>query len=690
MLTRPKSSIDIGEQNLHAVYQPLAQPSKHIRLLKILHLSPEITCELIEVSLQSDPTYVALSYTWGDPNSTRIITINGVLMSITTNLAHALEDIHHYWLQHMTQGAQRPLIWADAISINQKDIYEKNHQIPLMKDIYSNAEVVLSFIGRSDQISQAFDGFSLMDQEVNMLPAGKMCDTSWMMKYPALCMPRTLGEMESGFHTMFDAMMEMMILPYWGRVWIIQEIVLARRVLFLSRGRTLPLRKIIQVYKYLQALGKQCDYRHCPDYIDQPSWALVTGTLPSVMEPILRILGVKEARESQDSSGTEGAGTVMNTAPFNYKWDVMKWSSAYFATDPRDHVYGLLGLIEHDIKIDYSDTNTAAHVYCDFVERWLRDYPDETLIPEGESYPELWFLGQAGAGYHIEAVVGLPTWVPDFANSSKVAEGESIWMNPDACNADRDLTIAEMQRAKYVRISSLHCAVIKVSMILGVGPRIALFHDSNRAPWLSLRSWIMRCVSEIPFYGPCGVPTLFAIQQALYQTSPTYGQWNAEEVVPLLCALLGIRDDVNDVVNVMSGRLAFDPWRNNGEEVVFLERVAESFSMAADNLYGRLLQHITSTQRVIADLQMLAVVATKIRGARLALTCDGYLGLFPPKVGETDVVSVVRGCPSPIILRRVDNHYIHLGCCFIVGLMNGEVAQLLRSGNLLVDQVEIR
>lgn len=38
--------------------------------------------------------------------------------------------------------------WADAICINQQDIYERNSQVLLMRHIYEGAEQVLIWLGK--------------------------------------------------------------------------------------------------------------------------------------------------------------------------------------------------------------------------------------------------------------------------------------------------------------------------------------------------------------------------------------------------------------------------------------------------------------------------------------------------------------------------------------------------------------
>lgn len=121
---------------------------RQIRLLQITSTKPEIVCRLEVVSLEDEPAYSALSYVWGDPAITRTVLVNGERVNVTTNLASALEHAP----KHLEGANVAPRLWADALCINQDDPNEKNHQVPFMKDIYSQAEIVICWLGPPDEL----------------------------------------------------------------------------------------------------------------------------------------------------------------------------------------------------------------------------------------------------------------------------------------------------------------------------------------------------------------------------------------------------------------------------------------------------------------------------------------------------------------------------------------------------------
>jgi hypothetical protein len=141
-------------------YEPLDRHQPSFRLLEILPRSedgfiqcslshalvPEAPCE----SDQSPDSYVTLSYTWGPPEPSSWILVNGKRFSVRLNLADFLEAAvaHHPEARHR--------LWVDAICIDQSNILERNHQVQQMGEIYRKAWTVYiwlrSRIPNSDKV----------------------------------------------------------------------------------------------------------------------------------------------------------------------------------------------------------------------------------------------------------------------------------------------------------------------------------------------------------------------------------------------------------------------------------------------------------------------------------------------------------------------------------------------------------
>ncbi|EGU73285.1 hypothetical protein FOXB_16205, partial [Fusarium oxysporum f. sp. conglutinans Fo5176] len=135
------------------VYQPLSpRQTRTLRVHPSADSDVEIECDLFTVDLKkkSGATvagsskkagYEALSYTWGDPEPTKRILVNGLPFWIAANLFAALRQL---------RLPERPrVLWTDAICINQNDLIEKAGQVGMMFSIYLKAYRVVVWLGQA-------------------------------------------------------------------------------------------------------------------------------------------------------------------------------------------------------------------------------------------------------------------------------------------------------------------------------------------------------------------------------------------------------------------------------------------------------------------------------------------------------------------------------------------------------------
>ncbi|KAF2437955.1 hypothetical protein P171DRAFT_424929 [Karstenula rhodostoma CBS 690.94] len=128
-----------------------------IRLLQVSQCSntSEISCALTVVSLRSQPSYFALSYTWGSPfpnyserqdtSADLAITCNGVKIPVKPNLYDFLLRCARH-----PDSSYRERLWVDAVCINQKNHLERSKQVQLIGDIYKLAARVVVWLGVED------------------------------------------------------------------------------------------------------------------------------------------------------------------------------------------------------------------------------------------------------------------------------------------------------------------------------------------------------------------------------------------------------------------------------------------------------------------------------------------------------------------------------------------------------------
>jgi hypothetical protein len=130
-------------------YRPLSPPKSGQPQFRVLLLRPgappsPIVCSLKHTSFDTHPEYTALSYCWGrGVDKPQTIQCDGVPFPVTENL-------HEFLVTYRHPHESRKL-WIDAICIDQEneDPSEKNHQVALMRHIYSNSAGVIAWLGAS-------------------------------------------------------------------------------------------------------------------------------------------------------------------------------------------------------------------------------------------------------------------------------------------------------------------------------------------------------------------------------------------------------------------------------------------------------------------------------------------------------------------------------------------------------------
>jgi hypothetical protein len=141
-----------GTSEFH--YHPLDDSDNEIRLLR-LHPGEDnesIAVDIIHVSLNDNPRYLALSYVWGSTEVLHQISVNGKPKTVGLNLYLALKYLRN--MKGQIGEHANALWWIDALSIDQSNYVERGHQVRVMKDIYTRAEKVMVWLGPPTEESE--------------------------------------------------------------------------------------------------------------------------------------------------------------------------------------------------------------------------------------------------------------------------------------------------------------------------------------------------------------------------------------------------------------------------------------------------------------------------------------------------------------------------------------------------------
>ena len=131
------------------VYAPLVDGQ--IRVLTLMLYDPaqlqQISCRITAQYLYNQPSYNAISYTWGSELRDHYITWSARKLWVTKSCFRACQQMLKF---ERLDRESDVVIWIDQLSIDQANDSERSRQIELMGQIYWNANAVTVFLGDPD------------------------------------------------------------------------------------------------------------------------------------------------------------------------------------------------------------------------------------------------------------------------------------------------------------------------------------------------------------------------------------------------------------------------------------------------------------------------------------------------------------------------------------------------------------
>lgn len=343
-------------------YRPLDLSTDEIRLLTLHPGSDgdEISCILSHHNLTDNIEYEALSYTWGDNASLHTIILDGLPFRVTANLKIAL---HH--LRHTDDVRKNRVLWIDALCINQQDPKERGHQVRQMDKIFSSACNVLAWLG------EARDGSDIAMDFIKRIAQG-------LGLFGVHGEPFTPKEIWVALHKLWDR-------PYWGRVWIIQELASA-----------IEKEKPMWIPLYHAEIG--CGYKWLRLNLFRNAW---NNLLRYLNHPLVRGEGEYVPVRNLFTLLFEHAHRRLTLS------DLISLTYTANATDPRDHFYAVLGLApETDRSALIPDYTKSLKEICgQFIEHIINTEKRLDIL----------------AFDHSSCKANLPTWAPNFMSLSRSA-----------------------------------------------------------------------------------------------------------------------------------------------------------------------------------------------------------------------------------------------------------------------------
>ena len=350
--------------------------------------------DVLEISLHEgshshDVEYTAISYAWDDEPLSVLIRCNGQQSMVTPSIWLLIGGI----LIEQKQS----YYWLDQVCVDQVDVSDKERQVPLMDIYFSQASMVLVWLGCSTDLTDA--AFDLMpDIYRKMAEPERVQEARSHGALSSLGIPQPSSDFWYGLG-------DILCRRWFLRLWTLQEIALAREAMFQCGSRGM------KVYSFL-------------DFLDR----LRLADLESLIEYKTSLAVHERWNISWLKAALDITKANRNGLPLIV---LMVWARARQTSEAVDRVYAVLSLAEphyrNAISINYTPSYLEQYwrLYVDVSHQMLNEQMtlDLLLQPPSPDRPR-----------------GLPSWCPNFnSNSGTTMIDPQHFTSGGHFNADTDL-----------------------------------------------------------------------------------------------------------------------------------------------------------------------------------------------------------------------------------------------------------
>jgi hypothetical protein len=624
------------QQFISYEHRPFDDAKNEIRLLRVskvvepsdTSVEPSLEVEIFHVPLASASNYIAVSYAWGNPAPVRRLLCEGREIHVPENTFRVLYTITHCAARDSTQLYQKGdtlTLWIDALCINQKDVGEKNAQVPLMGRIYSQAKGAIGYVGSP---SKGTD------------PNGAIHSMAWWANCPILKPPKdlTTDQSDPAFQTWLagaqkagvgepPASLAQDLTDLWSsewftRCWVTQEMVLPEKVVCMygygSNVCTWNLALLTMLIERAQNVETaQRDAYKIGSTFDK--------------QLLQKAIHVDAWRKMRDEVHTKDKKRDLIS--------LLQRSRRTKATDQRDVIYSLFGLMEvaerAAIRVDYSPSHTVSDVFMDVARYCISANHGPNLLVE--------------AGLSRSTIPHLPSWAPDWTNMSCTPLNTGIY---NACSnlAKPFELLADGKR--------LNVTGLRVESVVHLSVPVTYPHG----------------VLDLPGRDPATTP--YSLNDILVAAAIACEP--AHKVYPTY----PLRHE--DWSDVLRRTCAVDRhW--SGRRLTSTDRHEFDACIAATGFGSDVFSAISPDGPTISTPTLDAssihanslpygiVVAEFQKGRVMGLLRGGLLACMPLETRVGDVVVVLFGGWVPYVLRPVgDGEFELVGHCYVHGIMDGE------------------
>ncbi|KAI4286773.1 MAG: hypothetical protein L6R35_003974 [Caloplaca aegaea] len=581
-------------------------PTKQIQGTKYLTLKAP-TFHVVSIASGEPIWYTAISYVWGDPAFIMPITCNGRIFKTTQNLYTAL--------RYLRRTDVTVNLWIDQICINQNDLDEKAQQVVLMSTIYKRAWNTVIWLGEETATSSSAHATLVAIKDALQYNTTEAITTA--DDFERLDLPSPESEA-------WRALGQLLSRPWFQRLWIVQEAVLSHDLKFMD-GRKhitwddMSLFAICMMDNNLESL---LDVGHSAEHEETESGL-------SRIRMIDRTRAYERVHPQQSSllgPLVDGRGSR--------------------ATNPRDKVYGIMGMTANPLYPDY--TLPVTKVFID-AARNILDWDAPSLI-------DLLCCVD-----YEQPSENLPTWVPDWSIPRQTV---SIGFYGALRGIHQSAKNTKVGWDYHPNGVSLNISGFCCDTITSIGPLAEFVLPDLIIRGSPTHAFIMECLGQVSQHGqkqPSETSIFEAFWQTLVAGKDHSGVQKAPRDYEAIFALL---------IDTATGRSPSFP-----DQPTFKRKL---------NLANLEVRRPGQVYR-----QMQIAFKAAVKGRRFGTTASGCMGLFPKSTQVGDLVCIFSGGHVPFVLRQHSelSPYQLVGECYQHGIMNG---QGMSMAGFAFDTLEIR
>ncbi|KAM5359954.1 hypothetical protein ACJA88_014994 [Fusarium oxysporum] len=571
------------------------------------------------------PQYDALSYVWGGEPNPR----DGFQVLINNNLVYITQSLYSF-LDRLRLPAQPRLLWIDAICIDQSDLGELGDQVRLMPSIYSTARRV--FVDLGQETDDSHKALKLLNLAWNKhIWTGMFNQAGWTAEEIAFWIGVDLPSDEerrksqmvmlpSCGDQQWESVARFFSRPWFSRLWIIQEFVVARE-LILFHGT--------QHIKWQELFGAV----HSPVASFKSNPAYTRGFFAYFcMGSIRRVKAL--TRTPEGAQFLERRSSIFALRRFDriQLSDLVHFFQSSQSKRKRDRYFALVGIADdvgNEKKLQPDYKSSLDDIITRFGEVMIqKEHGGEVLLRAG-----LW-------QQHSSAV---PSWIPDYARQDDVlnfiqprtfgpiyaAAGNSVY-RVSTLTERKDTIVLRGALIDLIKQKPFTSSLGKLGEE-DIQPEFATLEHHS----LSLKSLIGTTTQS------CYLQTGGSIFDAI--------------AITLICGL----KEWDDVKRIRAGFNCFS----------WMAVARDNRTMQADQwIYKRITKHFGIQWNEVYPQY-------KEYRDRVALSIRA--GCFKPG----DQIWVIQGVAMPLVLRKSNVNqdcFQLIGCCYLHGWMNGEALRSLR------------